>query len=706
MRQTPTTTKAPLPKLRDKDNLDSELSPDDFDQADAAPSETDEDLLALMSERYQAASNARRFREHEWFLSLAFYLGEQSLGWSTNRGRLIDTRDLNQDWRSWTTRNLIKGKVLTLLGQATQTAPTAITAPLTDSDIDQQAAGEARALLAHLDRLHSRAGQTTEALLWALTSSTACLKVWWDADAEADVPLLGANGEVTGSTRAAVGEICEDVVPVFDLYLDPKARKWDRLAWIIHEQVRDLSYVQQRYGKAGYQVKGDAGTGNAGYIESRMASVVGDAQRTQAPGGGQSCTVRECWEFPSARYPKGRLFTTAGEVVLRDPEPWPTKTCPFIPLSYLNGLGSIYGLNAVWDCIGAQRTYNAAIRAMEENLACPWGKWFTPRGAQIDPDSLNDPREVVYFTPGFKPEYDPPPPVAAVIGSAIEISDANLNDLSGVRAVSEGDAPPGVTAASAIAQLTASDATQLKHCLVNIEMFSRRRAEIEIELASRFYSEPRLIGVQDVAQQGPAGSPPPALTEYAAFKALTAGGSCRVNVVPGSAIPQSPQARQQQMSELFKMLLGGGPPSPDMLAIFIVMLKAMSVEGGDNVTQELTNLLQKMQADQAAAAQAAKEQQAQQQQAAQQAQQSQQAAQQAQQHGELLKQILDQQHAVGMQQNDLGGQLAKMAATHALGQHDRAQGMAQGMAQAAPLPGMEPATPGPATPEPALGDAL
>ena len=64
----------------------------------------------------------------------------------------------------------------------------------------------------------------------------------------------------------------------------------------------------------------------------------------------------------------------------------------------------------------------------------------------------------------------------------------------------------------------------------------------------------------------------------------------------------------------------------------------------------------------------------------------------------MLKQVLDQQHAVGMQQNEMGGQLAKMAATHALGQHDKAQAAAQ-------APPVQMTPPGaPQAPEP-QGDA-
>lgn len=678
----------PTPALLDKDNLDSQIGPEDLTGPERENTPKEDEIVALVNKRYQAAANARRPHDPKLFLSLAFYLGEQNLGWSTNSRKLIDTRNLAQDWKSYTVRNLIKGKILTLLGQATQTTPTAIASPKTSSALDQEAASEARALLAHFDQLHDRGQQTSEALLWALTTSTACLKIYWDPTAEADVPEIDDNGNVTGSGRAEVGEICEDIVPIFDLYFDPAAKHWDRLAWIIHEQVRDLSYVQERYGGEnkdgpGWRVKGQTGSGTDGYIESRMNSIVGDLQ----PGGAGStdvCTVRELWEKPSARYPKGRLIVTAADVVLRYEEEWPcekTDTFPFVPLAYLKGLGSIYGLNAVWDCIGAQRTYNTAIRAMEEYLANPWGKWYAPRGAEIDPDALNDPREIVYFNTGFQPSYQAPPQLADIVPKSIEVADANLNDLSGVRSVSEGDAPPGVTAASAIQQLTAANATQLKQCLTNIETFHKQRAEWEIALASQFYAEPRLIGVQDtVDQQG-------AAQEYTAFKALTQGGSCRITVAPGSAIPQSPQAKQQQMAELFKMLLSQGPPTPDMVSIFITMLKAMEIEESDSVVEELETLLEQMQQEKAqAAAQAQAQQEAQQaQQQATQAQQAQQA--QSQQQSQMLGKLLDQQHAVGMQQNELGGHLAKMAATHALGQHDKAQEMAT--QQAAPQ-GQEP----------------
>ncbi len=626
-----------LPALNDPSSVESELGAGDFARAVPAPRPKDEDVVALVEGRFQAAANARRSHDSAIFLSLAFFLGEQHLGWSVNTQRLVDTRNTDQSWRLYSTRNKIKPKILKLQARALEAQPDASFRPAVwDNELDRLAASEARSVRQHLNTIHHEDQQIAEETLWAMTTSTVCRKYSWDPTAYAEVPGEVRGGQMTGSVLARVGEVSRETVPITDLYPDPKARMAkgviSRCGWIIHSHIVDLAEAQDRYGEAALALDGEIAGGQDGYIESRMASIVGDAQ-TGASGGKKSAVVlKEMWEKPSLRYPEGRLITIGGGRVLRYEEKWPCKkrdTFPFVPLAFVNGPGSFYGLNAVYDLIGAQRTYNRAVTALDQYLEHPWGKWLIPRGAEIGADALDDPREAVYYNPGMKPEYQAPPPVADVIPRAIELSGADMDDLSGIHDVSDGEAPKDVTAASALEILRQQDASQMRQFLTNLSAFVVECAEWEIALAAENYAEPRLLAVDDLTEGQEAAR------QVMAFRGLTNGGSCHVSLEGGSSAPLSAVSRLQLVQQLYQQQFFGPPGDPEAT---MMALELMDEVRSDALIERLMQMKKGNDAKAAQARQDAQDQQKQQQQA-----QSNQQAQSAQ---------ADQQMAVLKAQSD------------------------------------------------------
>ncbi|MEO7718441.1 MAG: hypothetical protein ABIY70_19750 [Capsulimonas sp.] len=636
--------------LRDPGNVDSELSADDLIRMRTTPSTEEVALAHLVDERYNSAADNRRIHEPAWFESLAFYLGNQWVSWSNAHGILRSMRDPRRPHRVYAVRNKIRPKIKKLLARGLSAMPDAGVAPLTTSDLDRAAAAEARALIEHLDNVWRRPHQVKRLARFALTTSTAFLKVYWDPERRAEVPKFDASGAIVGSSTAAIGDICEDIAPIFEIYLDPKARDWEDVAWLIHAKVRSLEELRLKYGDKALDIEGDAGGGVGGYVESRLASVVGEYGRGAEPGQSQkSVLVKELWEKPTLRFPEGRLITVAGGRVLRD-DPWPyakRDDFPFIPLSFEDGQSTVYGLNAVSDLISAQRSYNEGISRTIEHRKTSWGKILAQEGSEIGVDAFDSaaPGEVIYYKQGsVAPQHIPAPPLPSFLMQLLQVDDRDLNDISGVHEVSEGGVPSGVTAASAIQQLLESDTTQMADFIENIETWHQRRAEWEIALAAQFYKEPRLVWVsQGTATKGgmrpskpPFGSPdaplpppgeqsmgsgagpiggfgppsgkamggfgPPGAGEDAprpplgvqtmgsgagpqddgwlapvmqarSFRALSAGGSCRVRVSPGSAKPISPAARASQVMDLYRAGVFGPPGDPTAAKILLEELE-------------------------------------------------------------------------------------------------------------------------------------
>ena len=517
-----------LPPLRyPDDNVESEFEPGDFEQATYQPTEEDKKLITLVGDRFRAAADARRVHEGTFFESLAFYLGNQFVEWSPGKASLKSLRDPRNPYRVYDATNKIKPKVLKLLARATQSKPDASVAPLTQSETDVASAAQSRSLLSHFDRKFGSERQTRQIFKYSLTTTTAFIKGMWDASLDADVPVYDDMNNVVGSERAPVGDMVEEIIPFAEVYPDPKAREWEKATWLIHAKVRPLSYIQERYTNGNY-VEGESSEGAAGLVETRLSSVVGDLQRDGTPTGKNAAIVKEMWEKPTAAYPEGRLVTVAGGILLRD-DPWPLqhyKEFPFSWCEFESGLGSIWGLNAVSNLISPQRSYNRANSRIQQHVNTAWGKLLVPKGAEIGANAFDSarPNEVIYYQPGLGvPQHIEAPALPPFLMDVLRITDSDMQDISGIHDVSNGQAPPGVTAGNAIEMLQESDSSQMADAIGNLESFVVRRAELRLAIARQYYKEPRLISVQDVSQDG------------------STGAQMMEGMMPGSSSPAMPQ---------------------------------------------------------------------------------------------------------------------------------------------------------------------
>jgi hypothetical protein len=549
-------------KPSDSLNYDSEILPGDTDHVIPEQSEEDNAIVRLVNERFQSAADDRRPLEGAWFESMAFYLGNQWVTWNSGAGNLRSTRDPRRPWKVYDARNKIRPKIGKLKARALKAKPTVTVSPLTSSALDKAAASEARAILSDLDIRFKRQQQVKRLTQAALTTSTSFLKITWNPNAEAEIEKI-ENGKVVGSRLAKVGNISEDIVPCFEIFADPKARDdWEEASWIIHEKVRSISELRDKYGE-GINVEGDVNEGPSGYVESRLASVVGEYKRGNEPGqSSKSVSVKEMWEKPSKRYPEGRLITVAGNRLLRN-DPWPyiIKRYPFIPMSFEEGQSTLWGLNAVSDLISPQKSYNEKVSRGAEWMRTSWGKVFVSKGSAIGATAFDSaaPNEVIYYEGAIPPIHVPGPQFQPAILQLLDIDIKDMDDSSGVHEISSGSAPAGVTAGVSLQLMLEQDTTQMSDFIQNIETWHQLRSEYEIALASQYYKEDRLMSVSrsnDVTSpRRSVKAPSSALLPAQSISDNSNTSSDQGGLNPGSNDPSAPQAQGNNI---------GAPPPPSI----------------------------------------------------------------------------------------------------------------------------------------------
>lgn len=509
--------------LIDPENVESQVGPDDLAYADYLPDTHDQDVIKLAQQRVVRAQSYRRIKEPTFFESLAFYLGNQGVRWDYMRNCLQPVQATTPALKGkvYTTRNKIRPKIKKLIYRSFSQSPDASVKPRTSSDIDRAAAQEAAAILTHLDYKFNRPSQTKTMGHWALTTSTTALKIYWDPKALVEVPIMGdsdTGSDETGAGSPALsgvgtdtdddrdiigerfqpnGDICEDIVPIFEMLFDPEARDIESCAWIVHQKTRSLEYIRDKYPQFGRCVRPNAGLGPSGYVESRLATVIGEYTRGSEPAAHKAncAVVNEIWERPSELYPKGRYIVESNGVKLVELEKWPNMDArvlqmmrvyfPFAFLSYEQASGSLYALNAVQDLIPAQRSLNNTISRIEEHRNTAWGKLLIQENSGVPKGAFNDalPNEIITYRQGMEPpQHIAAPDLPTWLMEMRQADQLDIDDMSGLHEVFEGNTPPGVDSGIAIAKLQGGDNMMGSDFAGNIEEFHRVRAMLEIHV--------------------------------------------------------------------------------------------------------------------------------------------------------------------------------------------------------------------------------
>lgn len=616
-----------LSRLRptNKNNVESELEPGDYDLGTAPPqSQDDKNLADLIDKRHEASYQQRRVHDPEYMESLGFYRGQQWHEWRSDAGRLYDLRDKRDPDRIYAVNNKIKPIAKSLIARAIQSDVTVTPKPCTTRPIDVACSDQMRAVISHVQYVNKWTTLLHRMYRHCIVVGPCYAKIFWDNNAIVPLPEFDANGELSGVVDAKKGEIRIEFVSTFDLYPDPKARYWDEAEWVIHAKRRSLEYIKARYPEEGKWVQADK-DGPQEIVQNQLDNLTGDGNARGTGTAQHTAILKELWEKPSVRFPKGRYVVSAGGRILYSGD-WPYKRMsdfPFEPLCYDDGIETLWGDNAVFPLTGPQRHYNRLISKQQEHARKGDGKLLAPRGAGIEPGAFKTAKrdEVVYYNHADEqrqllpePHYMEAPGLDASILEGIRLMDDDMKGISSVNDVSQGLIPSSGMSGAAIANLQQADSSINNIFRENLKGFAEGVFSKVGQLAQDMYLEPRLMYVQDSVAGGgssapspitqaaqaapgvpmlPQGQPlpplgpspdgPPALSSAMQAVAFTKFGEGRFTLEAVVAAGQSIAARQQFIQGIAQ----AGGFQPQNIPSTIVLLRALEVQGADKVVTDL-----------------------------------------------------------------------------------------------------------------------
>lgn len=427
------------------------------------------------------------------FLNIAYMTGKQWLTLDKTSNRVIEAPKDNSKVRI--TINRIDPVVRANLGKMTKNKPIMTVVPATTEQADADSAKVADKVLEYLEDTLGLQALDRTAILWGISTSLVLVKVFWDRN----------KGEPIPDSDARTGQCNIDIVNRFEFSYDRTAKNWSEVKWVCQTKLRDIEYVKAMYPDVKDEITADDAIGQNNVYEIQLKNL--GKQDTQYQKSIKNMVkVREYWEMPSFKYPKGRRLTfTANGIKLFysedigfGEEDDSERQLPFFPFKFEDVPGVVEGRSCIDNLRDIQKEYNISRSQLINNKNMRNGaRWLVEEESLTTGEITNDPDEIIEYRKG----YSPPQQITAPSISADVINDINslveeFYFLSGINDVSHGNNNTSkVKSGIAIQYLEEQDDTKLGPTVKNWIDCKREYCKYLLKMVKYNYKETRTLRI-------------------------------------------------------------------------------------------------------------------------------------------------------------------------------------------------------------------
>jgi hypothetical protein len=524
-------------------------------------SKKDKDLeakvVAWVKSEYAKCRSARGYLERQWYVNMAFYCTRQNVsimpfsnGSSPTMGIRLYVPPAPKH-RSRPVFNRIRPIIRKELAKLTGQKPTAVVVPTTSEDRDLYAAQAGEQIWDSIYRDQKIAKTFNMSVFWSLVTGNGFMKQYWDPSKK--------------DPKGNVGDFCYENVPPFNLFFpDQLATDIEHQPYIIHMQTRTPQWI-----KLNYDIDVTPDTMEA-------TDILNDSFLTLVGASGyrkDTVLVYEVWVKPGnvAMMPKGGMFTVIGNQLVQ----FVDTGIPYIhgeyPFTHIPSIptGRFFADSIINDLLPVQREYNRTRGQIIENKnAMGMVKLMAAEGS-VDPSKINtSPGQAILYKLGFPaPTPVAPVPLPNYVIQEVDRLLQDFDDISGQHDVSNGQAPPGVTAATAISFLQEQDESILSYMYQSIENAYEKIAKQTLCYVKQYWTLPRTVKIAGTTNQ----------FSVLAFRGSDIGDNTDIRMEAGSALPTSKAGKQALLMDL--MSQGFIPPEKG--------LELMNIGGVDRLYDQL-----------------------------------------------------------------------------------------------------------------------
>lgn len=543
--------------------------------------EPETDALGLWRDRLQEAENDRRKYEADWQIARLFLQGSQWIG-VAGQGRDARVVTLpNPQNRQRHTVNVITQYFWTLVGKLTADGIDPELSFARDDREAQAVAGHSQKTVRYvLEEEVDADSRQLEVVMRTVQYGTCVVRSRWDTTigrvlgevpvgpdgqpvvdpAEAQAIVAGAveSGERAQFVTAREGGPRWDVFSPDGIFPPPGVSNPEKMPWLILGMPVSLHDVNAAF-------PGVA----KGLTEENLATVdtvgIVDLDSGSAAGGGLGklrghVMLYTGYEKPTEQYPEGRVVHFTKERFLREVPRLPYQRRGESEFGvawffYHRVADRLWGIGAVQQGVGPQYQRNVARSQMiEAKDRMGLGRVFAPKGSIEASDlPIGQIGEVVWYKPGLNPPQETPgTPVGQWLADEVAMNDADLDKAMGMRDVSLGAAPGGVSAYSAMALLAEQDDKRLGPILKAARVSWRQLVQWSLQDVRRLWPPDKhmaVAGEDNTLETFTYGHAPLPAEFY-------------VSIGVGPAQPKSMAAEIQKAFDLFDRSIATGRPLP------------------------------------------------------------------------------------------------------------------------------------------------
>lgn len=441
-------------------------------------------LADWVNENFSKAKSARTNKQTQWYENLSFIFGRHWInvlpGNPQTAGMPFFQQQRSPYYRKQRTINRLRSIQRTEHSKFLQSIPNINVVPSTSEDNDLRAAMAGEQVWQSISLGQNLRSEFSNAAWWMTTTGTGIIKTQWNQY---------KIDEVSGQQ----GCIEYGSITPFHLFVpDLRERKIEDQPFVTQAMVKPLSWAKQQYGE---MVAGiEASTASASSI---LDETYLDLTRSNE-NKPDSVVVKETWIKPGVHpmLPDGGVVIMVEDVIVMMTETFPYNhgQYPFTIFSHID-TSTFYADSTLRDLIPLQKEYNESRTDISESARRSGRpQLLAPKGSIVPSKITNEPGLVIEYLPGGPPpQWAPPPPLPEYVVTIPDRVLADMEDLSGQHEVTQGQAPAGVTAGTAINYLGEKDSAYLTAQYMNIEDGYARIAKQTLQLFVQYVDVPRSI---------------------------------------------------------------------------------------------------------------------------------------------------------------------------------------------------------------------
>lgn len=548
-------------------------------RADQAYDPETSDLIAKWSQRRQQARSARRRYEPTWLMCKSFVAGRQWVGVHPTTGRVIADQRFSRRERH--TVNMVGQYVQTVLGKLFVEDLRPDTVFIRDDQESQTIAEHTRKVAKFLWDTELEGDKkmldTIHRMLVYGTTAMRCLYDPSQGEVVQQVPVGPDGRPIVDQTQAIQfvaqqaqmgqqaqfatvreGRIVWEPLSPHQILPPPGISDPDWFPWLIVERAMPVEWAKLRFPEAAADIRSQEVAATDG-LDNRDMPSSADEQPTGDARLSEHCIISTGYELPTADHPDGLVVNWSGRTPLevQDQLPYKLKGRPHHGVTFFRYHivpDRFWGIGLVEPLIGPQRQKNRARSQMIEMKDRNLGRVYARKGtitASNKPvgkimELIEVPLHVDY---PVETQGVPPGPW---IENESRINDDDMDRVAGLREVSQGTNPQGVSAYSAMALLAEQDERRIGPVLKILRGGIGDAMLLSLELARRYWLTGRELAV--AGQEG--------MVEMFNFERAKLPLEFYIDLTRNAPLPTSPAVESQKIFDIFNAATSAGQPLP------------------------------------------------------------------------------------------------------------------------------------------------